>query len=135
LPAEQKLVQLKVSVAAGPWKKVADVQPLAMAGVAKGKNSVVLSAAFDGAGAGLVILSHNYVGHSTRVVAYDKQGKLHASAGESGVGAGQLSQKRVEFPGLKREHIDRFEFQIREYEIVELEGLPIEPLAVDDKPR
>ncbi|GAG05442.1 unnamed protein product, partial [marine sediment metagenome] len=69
--------------------------------------------------------------HNVRVVAIDKRGKTHTSARSSGASAGKINQTRGLFAGLKRNNIDRFEFQFHDYEWVEIPGLPAHPRQND----
>ncbi|HVW35766.1 MAG TPA: M56 family metallopeptidase, partial [Pirellulales bacterium] len=136
IPADQKTALLKVGVAAGPWKKVVEAQPFGRlaAGLLGGKG-IVFSEALDTAQGAVIVVSHNYLDVNSRLVAFDKQGKLQASARSFGGRGGLVGQLQGTFPGLKRDDIDRFEFQTRDYEYVELKGLPLDPPTAEDKSR
>jgi beta-lactamase regulating signal transducer with metallopeptidase domain len=140
LPADQKTASLKVGVAAGPWKKVVEAQPFGRlaTGMVDGKGAikcVVFSGGLDTAQGTVIVVSHNYFDQNFRIVAFDKQGKLRASADNGILSAGEIHQSQGRFPGVTRDDIDRFEFQTRDYEYVELKGLPLDPPAAEDKSR
>ena len=133
--ADKKTTGLKVGIASGPWKTAAKSQPLfgLAIGMANGK-SVVFSAALETADGTVVVVSHNYVDSNFRVVAFDKRGTLHRATDGRGGNAGPIHQTAETFAGLKRDDIDRFEFQTRDYEYVELSGLPLELSAETEEP-
>lgn len=140
IPTDQKTASLKVGIATGPWKKAVAAQPFGRqaTGQVDGKGAVkcvVFSGGFDTAQGAVVVVSHNYFDQNFRIIAFDKQGKLHASADNGKLSAGDIYQSHGSFPGLKRDDIDRFEFQTRDYEYVELKGLPLAPPAAGDKSR
>lgn len=136
VPAGQKTASLNVGIAAGPWKKVVDTQPFGRLATGRfdGKG-IVFSEALDTAQGAVIVVSHNYFDQNSRIVAFDKQGTLHASARSFGGRGGLVGQLQGTFPGLKRDEIDRFEFQARDYEYVELKGLPLDPPAGGDNSR
>ncbi|HEV7221709.1 MAG TPA: hypothetical protein VGN42_03355 [Pirellulales bacterium] len=133
--ADQKTTGLKVGVASGPWKTAAKSQPFAglATGRANGK-SLVFSAALETADGTVIVVSHNYVASNFRVVAFDKRGTLHRATSGRGGSAGPIHQAAETFAELKRDDIDRFEFQTRDYEYVELARLPLEPAAETEEP-
>jgi len=124
---DQEKIGLRVGVATGPWKTVTETDahgPTAF-GLADNK-SLVFSASVEVAEGTVVVVSHNYFDHNVRVIAVDKQGTEHASRRRGWVSAGQISQMQRTFRGLGPDDIDRFEFQVRDYEWVEIVGLPLE---------
>lgn len=140
LPADQKTASLNVGIATGPWKKAVEAQPFGRLATGRfdGKGAVkcvVFSGGLDTAQGVVVVVSHNYFDQNFRIVAFDKQGTLHASADNGILSAGDIYQSHGSFPGLKRDDIDRFEFQTRDYEYVELKGLPLDPPAAEDRSR
>jgi beta-lactamase regulating signal transducer with metallopeptidase domain len=124
----QQTVNLRVGVAVGPWENVFEMEasgPNAFG--RKGNKGIVSSGALDTAEGTVLVVSHNYFDPNFRVVAVDKQGKTHDSVYSGGTSAGQIYQTRPTFPGLKPHEIDHFEFQVRDYEWIELRGLPLNP--------
>lgn len=127
LPAERKTVALKVGVATGDWKTAAKAQPFGVKAVGMQGKSLLFSRTLDTSEGAVIVVSHNYFDQSFRLVAFDKQGALHLSAPAGSVSAGNIRQMEGLFPNVKRDDIDRFEFQTRDYEFVELADLPLEP--------
>jgi beta-lactamase regulating signal transducer with metallopeptidase domain/uncharacterized protein YjbI with pentapeptide repeats len=123
-----KSFDLRVGVATGPWKTAVSLGGSGMqaTGGTRAK-SLVSSGAVEIAGGTAVFISHNYNDQNYRVIAIDKQGKSHDSVFSGGASAGEIIQTRPTFPGLKAANIDRFEFQVRDYEWIELNKLPINP--------
>jgi beta-lactamase regulating signal transducer with metallopeptidase domain len=128
VPVGQKTTTIKVGVAAGEWKTEAEGGPGGMAAIGKEGKGIVFSEVFDTPGGPAVIVSHDYFDQDFRVVAFDKQGTLHDS-GRGGASGGKVYQTRATFRKLKRDEIDHFEFQTRDYEYVETAALPLEPPA------
>ncbi len=130
ISSKQKAFGLRVGVAAGPWKAVVkhSLTGPAAFGLAKNK-SLVFSEAVGTAKGTLVVISHNYFDQNFRVVAIDKQSKVHDTAGRGGFSAGKIYQTRSRFLGLSPADIDRFEFQVRDYQWVEFNELPSGPQA------
>ena len=129
VPAEQKTTAVKVGVATGKWKSAAEVQPPGMAAIGRQDLSLVFSETFDTPQGAAIVVSHDCFNRDFRVVAIDKQDTLHDTAGRGGASAGKIYQTRATFPNLKRNDIDHFEFQTRDYEYVELSALPLDPPA------
>jgi beta-lactamase regulating signal transducer with metallopeptidase domain len=61
-------------------------------------------------------ITHTYVDEATRLVAFDRQGKLHESLETPGGRGKGLAQRYCSFRGLKLKDIQRFEFQKRPYD-------------------
>lgn len=128
VPSERKSVRLRIGVATGPWITVAGTTgngPLAT-GLA-GLKSIVFSEAFNTDKGTVVIVSHNYFDQAFRIIAVDKQRRTHASTWTGGTSAGAIYQSRPTFPELKRDDLDHFEFQVRDYEWLEFDNLPVNP--------
>ncbi len=119
---------LRVGLAAGEWKKVAQASGggTLATGLASGK-SIVFSAPLGNDEATTIIVSHNYFDQAFRIIAVDKKGKTHDTAGRGGSSAGQIYQSPATFRGLAPKEIERFEFQVRDYEWTEIKNLPVEP--------
>lgn len=73
-----------------------------------------------------ILVSHDYLDQNVRVVAFDKRGALQKSTPGGGAGAGKVWLERHNSPELKRDDIDHFEFQTRDYEYVKTTALPLE---------
>jgi beta-lactamase regulating signal transducer with metallopeptidase domain len=126
VPPQQKTTTLKVGVAIGKWKTEAEVQPFGMTAIGAMGRGIVFSEEFDTQKGASIIVSHDYLDQNVRVVAVDKQGQLQRSTAGGGAGAGKVWLERHDFPKLKRDDIDHFEFQTRAYEYVETPVLPLE---------
>ena len=116
---------LRVGIASGPWRTVVKNTPSSPSGSGRAKKSVVFSPAMETSEGTVVVVSHNYFDQNFRVVAIDKQGKMHDTAGRGGISAGDIYQTRAKFPGLAPKDIDHFEFQVRDYGWVKFENLPL----------
>ena len=120
----QDSVTVRVGLAAGEWNSIGTSQ----GGTAYGfqdKHSLLFSRFVDTNNGVYVVVSHNYFKTNFRVVAFDKAGKVHDSAGRGGNSANGIYQTTSIFPGLTKDQIDRVEFQTRQFEWIELEDLPL----------
>ena len=125
---EQKTVDLRVGVATGPWATAAELNTSGAQAIGRAdKKSLVSSGVVATQRGTVIVVSHNYFDQNFRVVAIDKQGKTHDTAGRGGVSAGNIYQTRATFSGLSLDNIDHFEFQVRDYEWIEFRGLPLNP--------
>ncbi|HEX7378499.1 MAG TPA: M56 family metallopeptidase, partial [Pirellulales bacterium] len=127
VPRDEKKISVEVGVAAGKWKKVAEVQPSGSTAIGQLSHGIVFSEEFDTPQGASVFVSHDYFDQDCRVVAIDKQGKSHDTFNHGRASANRICQTRVTFLKLKRDDIDHFEFQTRDYEYVVLRGIPIQP--------
>ena len=97
--------------------------------VGDGKNVVFAPVVETESGISLYA-SHNYFEEQFRIVAYDKSGSRHDSVSRGGASAGGVYQTKASFPGLKVSDTKQFEFQIRDYEWVEVNDLPLQSTDV-----
>ncbi len=134
LDENQKTIGLRVGVARGKWNTVAETSGSgsSASGLMGGK-SIVFSSPMASAEGTTIIISHNFFDVAFRIVAIDKQGKTHDTAGRGGYSAGQIYQSPATFRGLKPDQIERFEFQTRDYEWTEIDDLPMEPGKLTSK--
>jgi hypothetical protein len=128
LPEKVTLTGLRVGIANGPWRTVASAEGNSMA-MGMNNHNLVFSEALATRQGTVIVVSHDYFDESFRVIAVDKAGKTHASSYSGGVSAGKIYQTRPTFANVEPEDVDRFEFQVREYEWVEFENLPMNPPA------
>src|SRR5690606_38420141 len=126
-PETQPTVDVRVGIAPGDWKTVARFDPETTAAIGAGERSLVFSGALDTTHGAVAIVSHDVFDENFRLVAIDRQGKLVASTGRGGYSSGGVYQSRATFPTLKVADIDHFEFQVRDYEWVEISDLPLYP--------
>ncbi len=62
-----------------------------------------------------------------RLVALDKQGKLHISPSSGSVGTDNLRQTNATFPDISSEQVKEYQFQIRRYEWIEFKNVSLVP--------
>ena len=125
---DQKAFDLRLGIATGPWKTAVTISASgSQATGGTGTKSLVSTGGIEIPGGTVVVISHNYHDQDYRVVAINKQGETFHSAFSGGAGAGEISQIRPTFPGVKPKEIDRFEFQVRDYEWVEFKRLQLNP--------
>ncbi|MGH7136693.1 MAG: hypothetical protein ACREHD_13205, partial [Pirellulales bacterium] len=127
VPAEHKTISVKFGVARGDWKTEAEVQAFGMTAIGNQNRALVFSEEFDTPQGASIFVSHDYFDQDSRVVAFDNQGRLHDSPGRGGASANRIHLMHATFPKLKRDDIDHFEFQTRDYEYVEVPRLPLQP--------
>lgn len=115
---------LRVGVSAGEWITMAK-------GVSAAHSSLLQSTVFSNAladkdGNAVVIVSHSLSDVDTRGVAFDKKGNEWVSTSVQGTAAGKQNQSQWTFVGLKPDQVKEFGLQIRQYEWVEFEDLPVD---------
>ena len=125
---DQTTFDLRLGIATGPWKTAVTIGASgSQATGGTGSKSLVSTGGIETPRGTVVVISHNYHDQDYRVVAVNKQGETFHSASGGGAGAGEISQIQPTFPGVKPKEIDRFEFQVRDYEWVEFKRLPLNP--------
>ena len=129
---DEQSIGVRLGVAAGPWNSTSKFGVTGTEATGRklksgGQLSIVSSGAIPTDGGTMIVISHNDFEHNLRVVAIDKNGKLHDSTGRGGTSAGNIYQIKPMFPGLAPDDIDHFEFQTRDYEWVEINDLPLHP--------
>jgi beta-lactamase regulating signal transducer with metallopeptidase domain len=130
VPKDCKAADFKVGVAAGPWKTLTETNGSTAQGV--DGLSIVTSEVSETASGAFVIVSHDCFDRAVRLAAVDKQGAVHPQIGYGGTSAGKIYQVKAEFPKLTRADIDHFEFQVRDYEWIELKNVPLEPAEANN---
>ena len=133
---QQQNINLRVGLATGAWKTEAEIGAGGSGSVgSKDKQGltrgVVFSPVLETTYGPTVVVSHNYSEQNVRVVLIDKQGEVHEQETQGSSGAGGFYQLKASFPEVAMSDIDRFEFQTREYEWVEVKGLPVSPADLD----
>ncbi len=124
---------MRIGVATGPWKTVSQMSTTSSGSArfadatAFDNRSILYSGAFQTERGTTTVISHNDFDHNFRVVAIDKAGTMHESVSRGGTSSGEIYQTKPRFPGLSPADIDRFEFQIRDYEWVQIDNLPLHP--------
>lgn len=79
----------------------------------------------------VVVAMHDIQGREMRIVAIDKQGEKHRpyTTSNTSITQGAYSIYKARFKDLKLEQLDRFEFQTRPFEYIEIKNLPLNPQA------
>ncbi|QDV53300.1 M56 family metallopeptidase [Gimesia fumaroli] len=90
-----------------------------------------MSGPFTQQGDIVVVAMHDIQDREIRIVAIDKQGEIHRSGMRSNTSftQGAYSIYKARFGDLKLEQLDRFEFQSRPFEYLEIKNLPLNPQA------
>lgn len=141
-PAKSKSVGLRVGVAVGEWKTVAqsifpqsnslllpDGNTIASSGVLAETISAIPAPAMPGGNREIAtVITHTYGDQNVQVLAVDTNGRKYKSGRYSIHAVGEsVRQTKCTYRNLKPEQIDHFEFQTRDYEWVEIKDLPLEP--------
>jgi hypothetical protein len=72
-------------------------------------------------------VTYNITDRDFRVVAVDKDGKVHISSRGGSSGTPNLRRTTASFPDLTHEHLQEFRFQVRPYEWVEFKDISLRP--------
>ena len=127
VPRILKAVDLKVGVANGEWKTVVSANGQFSNAFGSEGLSIVFSEVVQKENVTQIVVSHDCFDRDFRIVAVTKDEKIHDQVGYGGASAGKIYQSTARFPDLKRKDIDHFEFQVRDYEWIEIKDLPLEP--------
>jgi len=116
---------IRIGVAAGPWETIARHDGKRMTTGRQG--GILWSQAFQSNSNTHIVTSRQWHKDQTdRVVAIDKEGKLHTAGGGS-VASGKIDQHTASFRGLKLGQIEEFLYQVRPYQWVEFKNVSLRP--------
>lgn len=124
---DAKNVSLRVGIASGPWKLITKLGNGDIQAINVRNKNIVASEPYATKNGTVIVVSHDFFDEEYRVVAIDKQGKTHTSVSTGGASAGKISQTQPTFPGLTIDTIDHFEFQVRDYQWIEVKDVPLNP--------
>lgn len=125
LPGEVTRTALRVGVAAGPWTTISTHDGREMG--YSGNAGVLWSQAFeDSDGTSVVATAEWHKDRTERIVAIDRAGAMHESAGGS-VAVGNMDQMTTRFDGLKRGQIKEFQYQVRPYAWADFKDVSLRP--------
>jgi len=74
-----------------------------------------------------IAVTYNITDRDFRVVAVDKEGKLHISSRSSSGGTKNLRVTTASFPDLMEEQLQEFRFQVRSYRWIEFKDISLRP--------
>jgi hypothetical protein len=116
---------IRVGVAAGSWKTIASHDGRRMKVGRQG--GVLWSQAFQTMNSTNVVASAEWRKDQVeRVVAIDKEGKLHTT-GHGSVASGKVDQLTASFRNLKLGQIEEFQYQVRPYHWIEFKNVSLRP--------
>ena len=122
---DRKSINLRVGIAAGPWKTMHKLTSSGYHG--RNGKGVTLFAPPDNTKQAQVAISHNYSEQDYRIFAVDKQGKEHIQDGWGGRSSNGIVTAHASFPNFASEEIGHYLFKVREFEWVEIKNLPLQP--------
>ncbi|WP_339734251.1 M56 family metallopeptidase [uncultured Gimesia sp.] len=134
-----KSVDLRLGVASGKWTTKLKMDADSITGFTlvdhtrskQGVYHAMISGPFSQNEDIVVIGSHDIQDREIRIVAIDRQGELlrpHTAATNS-IRSATFVQYKASFKDLKLKELDRFEFQTRPIEYIEIKNLPLNPQA------
>ena len=116
---------IRIGVAAGPWETISSHDGKRMS-IGK-RNDVLWSQAFQSNSGIHIVTSREWRKDQTdRVVAIDKEGKLH-TPGSGSIASGKIDQHTASFRNLKLGQIEEFLYQVRPYQWVEFKNVSLRP--------
>jgi hypothetical protein len=125
-PGTRTETTIRVAVAAGPWTTMASHNGNGMLAEAGPEEGFIWSPAFQEAeGVHIMVSTQWHRDRTTRIVAVDKQGVVHAPSRSNSAAAGNVQMTDATFQGLPRDDIQKFEFQVRPYEAVEFKNVSL----------
>ncbi len=133
--SDNRALDLRVGVATGAWRTVTDWDPSGNIALGLTGGYSLVAETFVGKHGTSIVVSHTFRNSNCRIMAIDTQGNIHKSTGSSVHSAGPVASLSTwNFGDLALEKIKRFEFQARDYEWVEIEGLPVTPNKNNEAP-
>lgn len=116
---------IRIGIASGPWTTIASHDGRRMNSGKQG--GVLWSQAFQAYSGTHIVTSREWRKDQTeRVVAIDKEGKLHTTSHGS-VASGKIDQLTASFRNLKLGQIEEFQYQVRPYQWVEFKNVSLGP--------
>ncbi len=133
-PKDVETTALRLGFAGGDWQTLVAGRHYGF--YRKGEDSIVVRTPERAGGPfgvrpqekGLHIsVTYNITDRDFRVVAVDKDGKVHFSTRSGSSGTGNLRQTTASFPDLTRDELQEYRFQVRPHEWVEFEDISLRP--------
>lgn len=120
---------VRIGVAAGPWKMIASHDGKEMTSRSGIGNNIVWSQAFqDNNGMHIIASREWHTGQAERIIAIDKDGKIHTTTHRGGsVASGKILQRTSDFRNLKLDQVKEFQYQVRPYQWVEFKNVSLKP--------
>jgi beta-lactamase regulating signal transducer with metallopeptidase domain len=116
---------IRIGVAAGPWETIASHDGKRMTIGRQG--GILWSQAFQTDNGTHIVASREWRKDQTdRVVAIDKDGKIH-TAGSGSIASGKIDQHTASFRNLKLGEIEEFQYQVRPYQWNEFKNVSLRP--------
>ena len=116
---------IRIGIASGPWTTIASHDGRRMNSSKQG--GVLWSQAFQAYSDTHIVTSREWRRDQTeRVVAIDKEGKLHTT-GHGSVASGKIDQLTASFRNLKLDQIEEFQYQVQPYQWVEFKNVSLRP--------
>ncbi len=133
-PKDVETTTLRLGLAAGDWQTLVKGSHYGV--YREGEDSIIVRTPERAGGPlgvrpgekGLHIgVTYNVTDRDFRVVAVDKDGKVHVSARSGSSGTDNLRQTTASFPDLTHEKLREFQFQTRPYEWIEFRDISLRP--------
>ena len=133
-PKYVKTTALRLGIAGGQWETLIAFKDYGS--YSKGKDSIVVSEAyghFGPLGSGLgekglyIRVVYNVTDRDVRIIAVDKNGKVHLSSSGGSGGTSELRRTIANFCDLTEVNLQEYRFEVREYEWVEFRNIALQP--------
>jgi len=133
-PKYVKTTALRLGIAGGQWETLIAFKDYGS--YSKGKDSIVVSEAyghFGPLGSGLgekglyIRVVYNVTDRDVRIIAVDKNGKVHLSSSGGSGGTSELRRTIANFRDLTEVNLQEYRFEVREYEWVEFRNIALQP--------
>ncbi len=133
-PKDVDTTTLRLGLAAGDWQTLVKGSHYGV--YREGEDSIIVRTPERAGGPlgvgpgekGLHIgVTYNVTDRDFRVVAVDKDGKVHVSARSGSGGTQNLRRTTASFPDLTRDKLGEFRFQTRPYECIEFRDISLRP--------
>lgn len=133
-PKYVKTTALRLGIAGGQWETLIAFKDYGS--YSKGKDSIVVSKPYGhlgplGSGLGekglYIRVVYNVTDRDVRIVAVDKNGKVHLSSSGGSGGTRELRRTIANFRDLTEDKLQEYRFEVREYEWVEFKNITLRP--------
>ncbi len=133
-PKYVKTTTLRLGIAGGHWETLIAFKDYGS--YRKGKDSIAVSKPYGpygplGSGLGekglYIRVVYNVTDRDVRIVAVDKNGKVHLSSSGGSGGTSDLRRTIANFRDLTQDKLQEYRFEVREYEWVEFKNIALRP--------
>lgn len=121
----QKTLAVRLGYSAGEWDTVAFAR--GSAAMSRNEKSVVFAEPVEKDGRIVMSVAHNIADEEVRVVAVDRNGKVHSASRSNSGRAGTVRQTTYTFADVALDDVRQFQLETRPYRWIEFQNVSLHP--------